>query len=65
MPQVSKSWSRGQLNEVEFGKGYGYTEKGEFGRVFHHNFSSGEIKNPLRDAVTEQGWGWKAVAFRL
>lgn len=63
--QVGKSWSRGQLNEVEVGKGYGYTEKGELGQVYNYKFRSGEIKDPLRDAVTEHGWGWKAVTFRL
>ena len=65
VPSLSKSWSRGQMNEVEVGKGYGYTEEGEFGQVYNYSFRSSEIKDPLRDAVTERGWGWKAVSFKL
>jgi hypothetical protein len=48
IPSVSKSWKRGQINEIE-----------------SRQFRSSEIKDPLRDAVTEHGWGWKAVSFRL
>jgi hypothetical protein len=65
IPSVSKSWSRGQINEIEVGQAYGFTEEGEFGQVYNYKFRSSEIKDPLRDAVTEHGWGWKAVSFRL
>lgn len=65
IPSVSKSWSRGQMNEIEMGKAYSFTETGEFGQVYNYKFNSNEIKNPLRDAVTEHGWGWKAVSFKL
>lgn len=65
MPSVSKSWSRGQINEIESGKALGFTEQGEFGEVYNYKFRSSEIKDPLRDAVTERGWGWKAVSFKL
>lgn len=65
IPSVSRSWSRGQINEVESGRGYGFTEQGELGQVYNHAFRSSEIKDPLRDAVTEHGWGWKAVGLRL
>lgn len=65
IPYVSKSWSRGQINEIESGKAYGFTEQGEYGQVYNYTFRSSEIKNPLRDAVTEHGWGWKAVTFKL
>lgn len=65
IPRVSKSWSRGQINEIEVGRGYGYTEEGEFGRVYNYNFRSSEIRDPLREAVTGHGWGWKAVSFKL
>lgn len=65
IPSVSKSWSRGQINEVEAGQGYGFTEEGELGEVYNYRFRSSEIKDPLRDAVTARGWGWKAVTFRL
>jgi hypothetical protein len=65
IPTVSKSWSRGQINEIQSGKAYGFTEEGEFGQVYNYQFRSSEIKDPLRDAVTEHGWGWKAVSFKL
>ncbi len=65
IPSVSRSWSRGQLNEVQVGQGYGYTEEGQFGQVFSYKFRSSEIRDPLRDAVNAHGWGWKAVTFRL
>jgi hypothetical protein len=65
VPAVSKSWSRGQINEIESGKGIGFTEEGQLGEVYNYKFRSSEIKDPLRDAVTEHGWGWKAVSFKL
>jgi hypothetical protein len=65
IPSVSKSWSRGQINEIESGRAVGFTEEGEFGQVYDYKFRSSEIKDPLRDAVTEHGWGWKAVSFKL
>jgi hypothetical protein len=65
VPVISKSWSRGQINEIESGRAVGFTEEGEFGQVYNYKFRSSEIKDPLRDAVTEHGWGWKAVSFKL
>ncbi len=65
IPSISKSWSRGQINEVEVGQGYGFTEEGQFGQVYKYKFRSSEIRDPLRDAVNEHGWGWKAVSFKL
>ena len=65
IPSVSKSWSRGQINETEYGKAVGFTEKGELGQVYNYKFRSSEIKDPLRDAVTEHGWGWKAVTWKF
>lgn len=65
IPSISKSWSRGQINETEYGRAVGFTEKGEFGQVYQYTFRSSEIKDPLRDAVTEHGWGWKAVMWKL
>lgn len=65
VPSVSRSWSRGQINEVQVGQGYGYTEEGELGQVYNYKFSSSELRDPLRDAVNAHGWGWKAVTFRL
>ena len=57
--------SRGQMTEVEVGQGYGYTEDGQFGQVYNYRFRSNEIRDPLREAVNDHGWGWKAVSFKL
>jgi hypothetical protein len=65
VPQISKSWSRGQINEIESGRAVGFTEQGQLGEVYNYKFRSSEIKDPLRDAVTGHGWAWKAVSFRL
>ena len=65
IPYVNKSWSRGQMNEIESGRAVGFTEDGQFGEVYNYKFRSSEIKDPLRDAVTEHGWGWKAVSFKF
>jgi hypothetical protein len=65
VPSVSRSWSRGQMNEIQVGQGYAYTEEGQFGQVYDYKFRSSEIRDPLRDAVNALGWGWKAVSFRL
>lgn len=55
-PSMSRSWSRGQINEVEYGQGYGYTEEGQYGQVYNYKFRSSEIRDPLCDAVNDQGW---------
>ena len=65
IPYVGKSWSRGQINEIDSGRGVGFTEEGELGAVYNYKFRSSELKDPLRDTVTEHGWDWKAVSFRL
>jgi hypothetical protein len=65
IPSVSASWSRGQQADVQFGRGAGFNEQGEFGEVYNYKFRTSEIKDPLRDAVNEHGWGWKAVSFKL
>ena len=65
IPSVSRSWSRGQINEIQAGQAYGYTEEGQFGQVYNYKFRSSEIRDPLRDAVNDHGWGWKAVSFKL
>ena len=65
IPYVARSWSRGQINEIDSGRGVGFTEEGQLGEIYNYKFRSSEIKDPLRDAVTEHGWGWKAVSFKL
>lgn len=32
---------------------------------FGYNFNSSDMTDPLRDAVTSLGWGWKAALFKL
>lgn len=38
-----------------------FAERLEFGEVYHYNFSTGEIKTPLQNAVTGCGWTWRGV----
>lgn len=65
VPYVSNSWSRGHINEVQSGRAVLFTEAGEPGQVYKYKFRSSEIKDPLRDVVTEHGWGWKTLSFKL
>lgn len=32
---------------------------------FGYHFNSSDMTEPLRDAVTSLGWGWKAALFKL
>jgi hypothetical protein len=54
---------RGQKTEISFGKARAFTEQGAYGEVYNYNFSSGEMKKPLQEAVTASGWTWRGVAF--
>ncbi len=45
------------------GKGYAFTEHGEFGEVYQYRFSTGELKSPLKQAVTDSGWIYRGVTF--
>lgn len=65
VPQLSKvvSKSRGQLHQVSFGRGWAFTERGQYGEVYNYRFSTGELKPPLQKAVTDAGWTWKGVPF--
>jgi hypothetical protein len=60
---LSVGGSRGQKTEVSWGTAYAFTEQGEYGQVYKYNFSSRELKLPLREAVTGAGWVWRGVAF--
>ena len=53
----------GQKQEIEFGKAYGFTEKGTLGEIYDYKFETSEIKKPLQDAVTGAGWAYRGVAF--
>ena len=77
IPSVSASWSRGQSSSVSWSwspgqgsksqssQGAGYTEADQFGQTHTYNLNSSEIRDPLRDAVNDRGWDWKAVSFKL
>lgn len=54
---------RGQQKEIEFGQAYAFTETLAPGQVYKYKFTTGEIKGPLQDAVTNAGWTWRGVAF--
>lgn len=59
----SAEWSRGQSKQVSWGTAYAFTETGEYGEVYNYRFDSGELKQPLQDAVTGAGWLWRGIAI--
>ena len=65
IPQLSLAASafKGQMQSVEFGSGYAYTEQLTPGQVYKYRFSTAEIKKPIQEAVTSCGWVYKGVAF--
>ena len=65
VPKLTASASafRGQMQSVEFGKAYAFTEKLETGEVYSYHFDTREIKKPIQEAVTGGGWTYKGVAF--
>jgi hypothetical protein len=65
VPSMSASWSSGQTDAMQAGQGFGFTEQAQFGQTHSYNFHSSEIRDPLRDVVNDNGWGWKAVTFKL
>ncbi|EGD54274.1 hypothetical protein [Gordonia neofelifaecis] len=54
---------RGQKVEASFGTAYAFTEQGQYGQVYNYRFRTGEIKEPIQDAVTGAGWTYKGVSF--
>lgn len=65
VPSLSLSTSRfmGQKQSVQFGTAYAFTEELRPGEVYNYRFSTGEMKDPIQDAVTGCGWTYKGVAF--
>ena len=65
VPQLSLAASafKGQMQSVEFGTGYAYTEQLAPGQVYKYRFSTAEIKKPIQEVVTNCGWVYKGVAF--
>lgn len=54
---------RGQMNETTYNIGFGFTETSPWGEVIKYRFSSGEMKKPVKEAVTAAGWTYKGVVF--
>lgn len=54
---------RGQKQSVEFGRAYGFTEKGSLGEIYNYYFETKELKTPLQKAATDCGWTYKGVSF--
>jgi hypothetical protein len=54
---------KGQMNSVEFGTGYAFTETLAPGQVYQYKFNTNELKKPIQDAVATCGWKYKGVAF--
>ena len=63
VPRISASVSgfRGQKQEISFGAGYAYTEEAGPGQVYKYRFNTAELKKPLQDAATSNGWAYKGV----
>lgn len=60
---LQASGFRGQKSEISFGTGYAFTEDLKLGQVYNYRFNSSEVKKPLQQAVTDNGWTWYAVRF--
>jgi hypothetical protein len=54
---------KGQIQEVEFGKAYGFTETLAPGQVYNYRFNTKELKQPIQTAVTGCGWTYRGIAF--
>ena len=56
---------KGQMNSVEFGTGFAFTETMAPGQVYKNKFITNELKKPILDAVATCGWKYKGVAFGI
>jgi hypothetical protein len=54
---------RGQKTEISFGAAYGFTETVAPGQIYNYRFNTRELKEPLQNTVTQNGWRWQGVAF--
>lgn len=54
---------RGQKFEMSFGTAYAFREDMSYGKVYQYAFRTSELKDPMRQAAANVGWGWKGVAF--
>jgi len=58
---LSVSGSRGQQWAYSAGTSYVFTENPERGQVYKYRFKTGEIRQPIQDAVVASGWTYKGV----
>jgi hypothetical protein len=65
VPQITRQTKhfRGQQTKIEVGRGYGFTEQGEYGEVYNYHFNTNELKRPLKETVAGHGWTYRAVAL--
>ncbi len=61
--QLSASKFRGQKQSIQFGTAYAFTEEFMPGQVYNYRFSTGEMKEPIQEAVNAAGWTYKGVSF--
>jgi hypothetical protein len=61
--KMAVSSFKGQMNSVEFGTGFAFTETMAPGQVYKYKFNTNELKKPIQDAVATCGWKYKGVAF--
>lgn len=60
---VAASGFRGQKVAVEFGTAYAFTEQLDYGQVYNYRFATKELKEPITQVVTGNGWTYRGVAF--
>jgi hypothetical protein len=65
VPQLSIAAStfRGQKQSIEFARAYAFSETLATGTVYNYRFDTRELKRPLQEAATSNGWTYKGVAF--
>jgi hypothetical protein len=65
VPHLSLAASafRGQIQSIEFGTAYAFTEEFQPGKVYNYRFSTKELKEPIQEAATACGWTYKGIAF--
>ncbi|HTX78587.1 MAG TPA: hypothetical protein VMC62_02915 [Longilinea sp.] len=61
--KLAASSFQGQMNSVEFGSGYAFTETLAPGQVYKYKFNTGELKKPIQEAASACGWSYKGVSF--
>jgi hypothetical protein len=61
--KLAGSAFKGQMNSVEFGSGYAFTETLAPGQVYKYKFNTGELKKPLQETTAACGWSFKGVSF--